>query len=257
MHVTPTELRVIQRGSLILRFADLGPVAGVLAELPASGSLDTTLEDTCQESHWGVGLRGRLEVESTGSTRTILPGTGFYIPGGPPGHRFFASGPAIVAGFVPLDGRPVETVLPAGGTWDAEGETRMAPADPERAAAEPAEGQIRAEAEPMGGWIMTRAEFGPSSGFGSSFCDVPHWGVALRGSAAVEHEDDVEVLGAGDFFYLPPGPPGHRIEVADSFSMVDFTPVEGLRRAVRLMEWRETIFDPVALGRLRSPAPGA
>lgn len=126
MHVSPTELRVVHRGSLLLRFAILGPVAAVIAELPPTGSLDTSLEEPCTEPHWGIVLRGDLEVEQDGERRSIAGGSTFYVPGGGPGHRFFATGRAVVAGFVPLEGREPEAILPPAQRGKANGQDHEA-----------------------------------------------------------------------------------------------------------------------------------
>lgn len=253
MHVTPTELRVVRRGSLILRFAEFGPIAAVLAELPASGSLDTSLEEPCTDPHWGVVLRGELEVEEDGQRRRIRSGSGFHVPGGGEGHRFFSVARAVVAGFVPLDGRDAASVLetivvPPDRRPDASEEDPAGDAPHEEMAA----GEIRATTTAMGPWVMTRSVFGPTSGYGANFCDAPHWGVVVAGAAGIEYEDDVEVLGTGDFYHMAQGPPGHRIEVADGAILVDLTPAAALDGSLRLVEWRETM----ALPYRRASRPG-
>jgi hypothetical protein len=241
LHVSPTELRVVHRGSLVLRLAVLGPVAAVIAELPPTGSLDTSLEEPCVEPHWGIVLRGDLEMEQDGERRAIAGGSTFYVPGGGAGHRFFATGRAVVAGFVPLEGRDPEAILPPAQKGAANGQDHEAgrisrgSEEPERLAA----GEVRAEGVPMGPWVMMRVTFGPTSGFGADFCDAPHWGLVVAGSIAIEYEDDVEVLGTGDVFHTPQGPPGHRLEVADGATIVDFTPTEALGGPGRLSEWRQ------------------
>jgi hypothetical protein len=146
----------------------------------------------------------------------------------------------VVAGFVPLEGRDPESILPPAQKGPANGQHRAArisrgDEEPERLAA----GEVHAEGVPMGPWLMMRVSFGPTSGFGSDFCDAPHWGLVLAGSIAIEYEDDVEVLGTGDVFHTPQGPPGHRLEVADGATIVDFTPIEVLDRRGRLAEWRQ------------------
>jgi hypothetical protein len=242
VYVTPTELRVLRRGSLLLRFAVLDSIAAVLAELPAKGSLDTTLEQPCTEPHWGVLLRGDLEVEQGGQRRQIRAGAGFHVPGGEPGHRFFATRRAVIAGFVPLEGRAAEDALPAGGASAAVAAAPSEEAEPARVAAKPlAPGEIRCQPIPMGPWVFAHATFGPTSGYGTDYCDAPHWGVVITGSVAIEFEDDVEVLSAGDFYYTAHGPPGHRFEVADGAIIADFTPRAALEGSVRLVEWREVL----------------
>jgi hypothetical protein len=85
---------------------------------------------------------------------------------------------------------------------------------------------------------MTRSAFGSTSGYNTSWCDLPHWGVVVAGGAAIEYEDDVEVVSAGDFYYCPPGPPGHKLEVADGAVLVDFTPREAVDAGARVSDWR-------------------
>ena len=249
MHVTPTELHVVKRGSLGLRFCVLGPVAAVLAELPASGSLDTTLEEPCTEPHWGLVLRGELEVDQGGQRRRIGAGSGFYVPGGEPSHRFYAARRAVVAGFVPLEGRAAEEALPRSGP---DGEVHVTPAEeketPDTDESQLAPGEIRAEIIAMGPWALTQATFGPTSGYSNTYCDAPHWGIVVSGAAAIEFEDDIEVLGAGDFYHAPQGPPGHRLEVVDGAVIADFTPLDTLQAGVRLVEWREELRARIRAG---------
>ena len=60
----------------------------------------------------------------------------------------------------------------------------------------------RATYEP--GWKWSEHVGAPS---GESMCQVEHVGLVLSGQAAVKMEDGTEkVMGAGEFFYVPPGP---------------------------------------------------
>jgi mannose-6-phosphate isomerase-like protein (cupin superfamily) len=102
-------------------------------------------------------------------------------------------------------------------------------------------GEVEAEAVAMGTWVMARACFGPTSGYGANWCDLPHWGLVVSGGAAIEYEDDVEVVGAGDFYYCPAGPPGHRLEVADAAMVVDFTPQDLIDSGLRIEDWRARV----------------
>ena len=88
MHVTPTELRVVRRGDLLLRFALLGEVAYVLAELPTTGTAGTSLEDSCLEGHWAIVLRGALELRRGRQAWQLPTGTVFHVPEGAPEHSF-------------------------------------------------------------------------------------------------------------------------------------------------------------------------
>jgi hypothetical protein len=51
-------------------------------------------------------------------------------------------------------------------------------------------------------------------------------------------EDEVEIIGAGEAFYCPAGPPGHRIEVTDAATVMDLTPIEAMIRPGRVADWR-------------------
>jgi mannose-6-phosphate isomerase-like protein (cupin superfamily) len=224
MHITPSELRSGPRRDLTLRSARLGPVAAVLAELPADGSRGTTLEKPCERSHWGVVLRGELQLLRGGERWELMTGQSFYVPAGKPAHRFRAARRAVIAGFVPLADEPA-----------AGDDVRIATSDD---LADAGLGEINAAAIAAGPWVMTRSSFGPTSGYGAGWCDVPHWGIVISGAGVIEYEDDVEVIAAGDLYYCPPGPPGHKLEVADGGVFVDFTPRDALVTTPRVGEWR-------------------
>jgi mannose-6-phosphate isomerase-like protein (cupin superfamily) len=225
VHITPSELRAVARGDLILRSARLGPVAAVLAELPASGSAGTRVEKPCDRAHWAIVLRGDLRLERGGERWDLNTGQAFYVPSGKPRHRFFASRRVMIAGFVPLAEVPGE----------AGGAVRLAKGPN---GGDAAVGEIEAEAFGAGPWVMTRSIFGATSGYGASWCDLPHWGIVVSGGGVIEYEDDVEVIAAGDLYYCPPGPPAHKLEVADGAVFVDFTPREAVRATSRVGEWR-------------------
>jgi hypothetical protein len=55
---------------------------------------------------------------------------------------------------------------------------------------------------------------------------------------AIEWEDSVEVVGAGDAFYCRPGPPGHRLLAADPAVVADYTPLAAFDEVSRVVEWR-------------------
>lgn len=226
MHVTPNELRAVRRRDLVLRSTRLGPVAAVLAEVPATGSARTTLEDPCERAHWAVVLRGEVDLIRGRQRWQLVAGQAFYVPAGKPAHRFVASRRAVLAGFVPVAGRPVGE----GGGSVALAERN---ADPGPVPA----GEVDATSVAAGAWVMTRSAFGPTSGYGTSWCDVPHWGIVVSGDAVIEYENDVEVIAAGDFYYCPPGPPGHQLEVADGAIVVAFTPREAVASGARISDW--------------------
>ena len=93
----------------------------------------------------------------------------------------------------------------------------------------------------MGDWLFTRSAFGALSGFAEGWCDLPHWGLVIEGDLVLHWENgEIELLGRGDAFHCPAGPPGHRIEVADVAAIVDYTPIAAIdeperRRAPRAL----------------------
>ena len=60
MHVAPADLRAVRQGGIAIRFAMLGEMAYVLAEIPASGSAGTSLDAPCTQPHWGFVIAGEL-----------------------------------------------------------------------------------------------------------------------------------------------------------------------------------------------------
>ena len=251
MHVTPTELRVVRRGDLLLRFALLDEMAYVLAETPPAGSAGTLLEDPCEDAHWGVVLRGGLELQRDGEVDALGPGTAFHVPGGPPSHRFTAASRTVFAGFAPIAsgrayGAPLTGVPDDEHPDDSTSHAARALEPPVvvrlmRGGVPVRTGGIDAEAAAMGDWVVSRATFGPTSGYGTEWCDLPHWGMVLTGGIGIEWENDVEVLTAGDVYYCPAGPPGHRIVVADAATIVDFTPRDALATTARIVDWRPRV----------------
>ena len=246
MHVAPAEFRSVRNDGLTLRFAILGPVSYVLAELPPGGSAGTLLEDPCDRQHWAFVVDGEVELES-GSRRWSIPsGSAFFVPGSLP-HRIRSAGAARIAGFERLEpGRDVsDERLEADGYEFVRGRPGAQPravvprVGPGQLAAEP--GEVATEGVPMGDLVMCQTRFGSRSGFASPFCDVEHWGLVTAGSMAIEWEDDIEVLTAGDVFFCPPGPPGHRFTAADPAASIDFTPLAAFDGAARLVDWRRNV----------------
>jgi len=243
MHVTPSELRVIRQDGTLVRFALLGSLAYVVAELPASGSSGTSIEQPCTRPHWGFVLEGDVNVEVDGERHAIPPGSAFHVPGGGPPHQFRITGAARVAGFEPID--PVvdasDAALAARGfellPADTSGSASIIPAatDPLR------EGKrIEARTWPMSSFVLTQARFGPGSGYLDEWCDAPHWGLVAAGRLAIEWENDIEILAAGDVYHCPAGPPGHRFEAADPAGVIDLTPIADLIAGTRIAAWRQS-----------------
>lgn len=239
MHVAPVDLRAIRQSGIVIRFAMLGPMACVLAEIPSSGSAGTSLEQPCSQAHWGFVIKGELVFVTAEGRQTIPSGRAFHVPAGGSEHRFEASGPGLVAGFVPIE--PEMDVSDAALT--AQGFELLAPgAPPTIVPAVPtrkvANGQIDTESWPMSAYLMTRVRMGERSGYTAGWCDQPHWGMVTAGRLTIEWEDDVEILSTGDIFHCPAGPPGHRLEAADPAIFVDLTPIAALRGGGRVADWR-------------------
>ena len=245
MRVSPRDLKAIRADGVVTRYALLGEVAFILVELPETGSAGTSLEDACRLEHWGLVLRGELRLQARRS-RTFGPGAAFYVPPGPV-HRFRADGPTAVAGFAPIveqiDDSP-EAMRARG--IEVLGRIQQPPALPSTVridgrARSAMTGQIETESAVMGRWLTTRSTYGRLSGYAEDWCDLPHWGMVLAGSLILHWEHrELELLGPGDVFRSPPGPPGHRIEVPDRATIVDYTPVEafhepGRRKAPRTL----------------------
>jgi quercetin dioxygenase-like cupin family protein len=240
LHVAPQDLRVVRQGDLLVRFATLGPVAYVLAEVPSSGSAGTSLEQPCDQPHWALVVEGRVTL-ATGAERIDIPaGRAFHVPPGGPAHTLEVDGSATIAGFQPIEptvdvsdarlrDRGFEPVAPAVAA------TVVAPVLPSHAVRP---GEIRVDEWQMSGYVLARVRMGERSGYTAGWCDAAHWGVVTAGRLAIEWEHDVEVLSRGDVFHCPAGPPGHRIEAADAATFVDLTPVAAFGERERLVDWR-------------------
>jgi mannose-6-phosphate isomerase-like protein (cupin superfamily) len=251
MHVTAGQLRTVRRDGLIVRFAQLGSVAFVVAEIPETGTRGTTLEEACIEPHWSIVLSGTLGVvRPDGPIARVGAGQAFHVPAGVPAHSFQADGRVSAAGFAPLPSGPIDrgTIRQAGYEELAPDASRLAlpPVDEVTVASGAAvvpirRGAIEADAALMGPWVYCQATFGGESGYTSRWCDLPHWGMVLAGTMAIEWEDDLEIVGAGDAYYCPRGPAGHRFQVTDSATIIDFTPLDALVAGGRTAEWRPTV----------------
>ena len=239
MHVAPADLRAVRQGGIAIRFALLGEMAYVLAEIPASGSAGTSLDVPCTQAHWGFVIAGELTFV-TGRRRLAIPAArAFHVPAGGPEHRFEATGSSLIAGFQPVESQTDlsdEQLVARGFELIREPATAtVVPAVPLRRVPT---GQIRSESWPMSAYVMTRIRMGERSGYTAGWCDAPHWGLVTEGRMAIEWEDDVEILGKGDIFHCPAGPPGHRLEAADPATLIDLTPIASFETIGRLAEWR-------------------
>lgn len=243
MHVSLRDLKGVSQGGLVARYVVLGTTTFVAVEFPDSGTAGTSIEDPCVLEHWGFVLQGELELTGRGE-QTFPAGTAFYIaPGGEP-HVLRTGGRAVVAGFTPTP----EGIDDSRKALQARGLDTVSRLGPLRTPPElrvlgirsrvQTKGAIEIETAEMGRWLFTRATFGPVSGFTSGWCDLTHWGLVLSGDVIISHEDEIEVLSAGDVYYCPPGPPGHTFEVADEATIVDYTPISELDAVPRQAEWR-------------------
>jgi quercetin dioxygenase-like cupin family protein len=236
-------------------------MAFVLAELPATGSRGSAMEEPCTKPHWAFVISGELIFESRGRIERIPPGSAFHVaPGGPP-HTFRADGPARVAGFEPID----PTVDTSAAALEARGfEFVPTPGHlepivvPATIAPLVAPNHVEARSWVMSSMVLTEARFGSTSGYTTSWCDAPHWGMVTDGSVALEFEDAVEILSVGDVYHCPAGPPGHRVEAADPATILDVTPLAMLESSHRVSPWRRPIpeqaeqldADPIAVANL-------
>ena len=177
----------------------------------------------------------------------VADGQAFHVPAGDPPHRFVAPARLAVVGFAPLaapdiDEREIERL--GFELVDEPDSLPVLPPSIDVTVASTSDvlplrrGQIESEAALMGTWVMCATRFGGVSGYATSWCDQSHWGTVLRGTIAIEWEDEMEIIGAGEAFYCPPGPPGHRIEVTDAATIIDFTPLADMTRPGRVADWR-------------------
>ena len=240
MHVTPSDLRMVRQDRIVVRFALLDTMAFVIAEIPASGSHGTSLEEPCVRPHWGLVSAGEVEFECGGRSETVRAGSVFHVPAGGPSHRFLAGSAARIAGFEPLgaDLDTTDSALIAQG-FEVLHPEHLGAANviPAVVTPLPEPKQIDVRAWSMSSLVMTHARFGQGSGYTMDWCDAPHWGLVTSGRIAIEWENDIEILAAGDVYHCPAGPPGHRLEAADPASVIDLTPVAAAQTA-RVAPWR-------------------
>jgi mannose-6-phosphate isomerase-like protein (cupin superfamily) len=254
MHVAPADFRSVRRHNVLVRFAILDGVAYALAEVPAGGSGGTFVEAACERPHWGFVSAGKVTLETRDGEVEIPAGSAFHVPGGL-WHRLHAEGRTRVAGFERIDprfdlsdeGLRAEGFEVLGG--DASARAVIPAVHSSDADVEP--GGVATIGTHMGELLLSQTRFGPRSGYTSPFCDLPHWGLVTAGSIAIEWENDIEVLTAGDVFLCTAGPPGHRFTAADPAAIIDFTPLSAFARAGRVVDWRQKL--AAQLRRARRP----
>ena len=239
MHVAPADLRAVRAGDALVRFAILGPMAFVDAELAQPGRVPE-VQEPCLRPHTGMVVEGGFDLEHTGRRRRVDAGTAFRVASGAP-HRHHLEDPVRVVAFETVDGIDTSDA--------ALRRLGLVPAAVPRASAlrlaagpVPGRGVVQADVARLGTRLLTISRFGPRSGFATDWCDLPHWGSVVSGSVTIEWEDDVEVLTAGDVFRCPPGPPGHRILAAEPAVLIDLTPLEDVTPATRQIDWRRPAF---------------
>jgi quercetin dioxygenase-like cupin family protein len=253
MHVAPSDLRTVRQGGLVVRFAMLGSMAYVLAEIPEGGSAGSSIEQACSRAHWGFVIEGELTFVTDGQRRTIPAGRAFHVPAGGPEHRFETSGPGLIAGFEPV----APEIDVSDRQLRAQGFEILTDDDVEAGIVVPvtepralAVGEIETASWAMSDLLLTRVRMGERSGYTAGWCDAPHWGIVTAGHLVIEWEDDVEILTTGDVFHCQAGPPGHRLEAADPATIVDLTPIVALTTTARLVDWRRTLApEPAAQSR--------
>lgn len=239
MHVAPADLRAVRDGDALVRFAVLGPVAVVDADVPPRAKVPSS-DEPCLRSHLGMVVQGRFALERDGARRAVTAGSAFHVADGAE-HRHHLEEAVRILAFEPVDDLDTsEAALRRRG---------LVPAPTTRASAlrlatkpVPGRGRVESDLVLLGDRLLTVSRFGPRSGYATDFCDVPHWGTVISGSVTIEWEDDVEVLSAGDVFRCPPGPPGHKILAAEPATLVDLTPLSGIIAAGRHIDWRRAGF---------------
>ena len=245
MHLAPADLRSVRQDGLSIRFGILGPVAYVLADVPPDGSANTALERPCTRSHWGFVLSGEVTLHQADGTIRLPAGHAFHISPGGPEHHFEASGAAVISAFEPVkpDVDVTEAALVAHGFEIGAGE-KVGPQTVPATSTGPIEaGRVDSDPHVMSHLVLMRTRMGATSGYTAEWCDLEHWGMVTAGRVAIEWEGDVEILGTGDIYYCPPGPPGHRITAADPATIVDLTPLAALERTARVSDWRRRTFE--------------
>lgn len=245
MHVAVPDLRALRQGGLVIRYAMLGPIAFVLAEVPASGSSGTSIERPTQGAHWALVIAGEITYHGPGGALRIPAGSALFVPGGGPEHRFEATAGSRIAAFQPVDPsieitdpllaqQGFEVVAPDSIDASSPMVVQMAA----RSAARP--GDIDARTSWMPPYALTVAQFGLASGYTADWCDAPHWGLVTGGQLVIEYEHDVEIVSAGDVYYCPQGSPAHRLQAADPAAILDLTPIDAIAGGGRIAGWRRT-----------------
>lgn len=255
MHLAPADLRSVRQDGLSIRFGILGPVAYALVDVPPGGSADSALERPCTRPHWGFVLAGEVTLHQAGRTIALPVGHAFHIAPGGPEHHLEASGGAVISGFEPVehDLDASEAALLAQGFQIVESDDLRARTVPATSPRPVEPGRIEPESHLMSHLVLTRTRMGATSGYTTQWCDVEHWGMVTAGRVAIEWEGDVEILGTGDIYYCPPGPPGHRITAADPATIVDLTPMAALEATSRVADWRRAAPEPTGVSGAAGP----
>ena len=172
MRVAARELTTVRQGTMLARYALMGPVAFAQVEFGPTGSRGTAAEEPCQQAHWGFVLRGRVRFEEGDETTEFAAGTAFYVPAGGSPHRFVAASTCTIAGFAPV----VEPVDESAEAMAARGVEIVVSPRPQRAPPpmlhvaggapmNRADDGIEGESAVMGPWTFMRTTYGALSGF--------------------------------------------------------------------------------------------
>ena len=255
MHLAPADLRSVRQDGLAIRFGILGPIAYAHAEVLEQGSAGTALERPCARPHWGFVLAGDVTLHQGGKAIALPVGNAFHVRAGGPEHHFEASPGAVLSGFeaVRSDVDASEAALIARGFEIVESPDAGTRIVPTTTPMPIEDGDVDADVHRMSDLLLARVRMGTTSGYTSEWCDAEHWGMVAAGRIAIEWEDDVEVLGTGDIYYCPPGPPGHRITAADPATIVDLTPLASLETVTRLADWRRPLLELARQSRAGGP----
>jgi hypothetical protein len=71
---------------------------------------------------------------------------------------------------------------------------------------------------------------GAFQGLPENYCQCPHWGYLLNGTARLRLTDGSEtIINAGDLYYAPPG---HQLYALEDFENIEFNPAEAARKTM-------------------------
>ena len=185
MHVAPVDLRALRQGGIASRFAMLGEMAYVLAEIPASGLGRDLARAAVHAAALGLRHRRRADVRPRRPARdhpgrSRLPRAG-RRPRAPvrdgraaPGRRLRSrSSPTLDVSDARLAAQGFELIAPE--------PVATATVVPAVALDGPAPARSGPRSWPMSAYVMTRVRMGERSGYTAGWCDAPALGPGHRG----------------------------------------------------------------------------